>query len=277
MITTPLAACVALCGLLVAGTWLLSVITREYSWVDRIWSIAPPVYVAIVAGWDGFSDPRLLLLTALVGAWGARLTFNYARKGGYAPGGEDYRWAILRERMGPFWFQVFNATFISPYQNVLVLLIALPAVACAEAAGPLGLLDLALAAAFLALLAGEFVADQQQWDFHRAKKARAARGEPEEKGFLDEGLWAYSRHPNFFCELGQWWVVYLFSIAAGNGLFHWTLAGPVLLTLLFHGSAAFTEQITASKYSRYAEYQRRVNRIVPWFPRPAPATGPQPG
>ncbi len=45
---------------------------------------------------------------------------------------------------------------------------------------------------------------------------------------------------------------------------HPTLVGPVLLTLLFHGSAQFTESITASKYPRYAEYQRRVSRIIPW-------------
>jgi steroid 5-alpha reductase family enzyme len=271
MIETPLAACAALCATLVAGTWLLSVVTREYSWVDRIWSIAPPVYVAIHAGWTGFSDPRLTLLTALTAAWGARLTFNYARKGGYAPGGEDYRWAVLRERLGPVGFQVFNATFISPYQNLLILLIALPAAVCAASPAPLGPLDVVLAVTFLALLFGEWRADQEQWDFHQAKKARAARGEPEEKGFLDTGLWAYSRHPNFFCELGVWWVVYAFSVAAGGGLVNPSLAGPVLLTLLFHGSAAFTEHITASKYPRYAEYQARVSRIVPWLPRPETA------
>ena len=38
-------------------------------------------------------------MLALVTLWGARLTFNFARKGGYAPGGEDYRWAVLRARM----------------------------------------------------------------------------------------------------------------------------------------------------------------------------------
>jgi steroid 5-alpha reductase family enzyme len=274
MITSPLAACAALCGLLIGGTWLLSVLTREYSWVDRVWSIAPPVYVAVFAGWTGFADPRLVLLTVLVAAWGARLTFNYARKGGYAPGGEDYRWAVLRERLGPVGFQLFNATFISPYQNFLILAMTLPVAVCAEAGGPLGPADVALAAAFLTLLAGETLADQQQWDFHRAKKARAARGLSEEKGFVDTGLWTWSRHPNFFCEVGQWWVLYAFSVAAGGPLFNWSVTGVILLTLLFHGSTAFTEAITASKYPRYAEYQRRVSRLLPWPPRavPGPST-----
>lgn len=272
MLETPLAACLALCGLLIALTWSLSVLTREYSWVDRIWSIAPPIYVGIHAAWGGWADPRLVLLTGLTAAWGARLTFNYWRKGGYAPGGEDYRWAILRERLGPVGFQLFNATFIAPYQNVLILLIALPATVCASAAGPLGWADGLLALAFLGFLTGEFLADQQQWDFHQAKRARAARGEPEPKGFLDQGLWAWSRHPNFFCELGQWWVVYGFSVAAGGGWLNWTLAGPVLLTLLFDGSTRFTEWITASKYPAYTDYQRRVSRWLPWPPAPETAT-----
>ena len=66
----------------------------------------------------------MLVLGALRGA---RLTFNFARKGGYAPGGEDYRWAIPRARMAPWQFQVFNFLFVSVYQNVVLLLITLPA------------------------------------------------------------------------------------------------------------------------------------------------------
>ncbi len=253
-----------LCAGVAALCWLLSLVFREYSWVDRIWSVVPPVYIGTFAAASAWSDPRLNLMTALTALWGARLTFNYARKGGYAPGGEDYRWSILRGRMKPWQWQLFNLFFIAGYQNLLLLLIALPAHTAAVHRAPLTGVDLALAALFLALLAGETVADQQQWNFHQQKKARAAAGEAEPLGFLDTGLWAYSRHPNFFCELGQWWVIYLFAVSASETLVHPTLVGPVLLTLLFHGSAQFTESITASKYPRYAEYQRRVSRIIPW-------------
>ena len=75
--------------------WVVSVVTREYSWVDRIWSIIPVVYVAVFATAARFADTRLDVMLALVVLWGARLTFNFARKGGYARGGEDYRWAVL--------------------------------------------------------------------------------------------------------------------------------------------------------------------------------------
>ncbi|MFO0757601.1 MAG: DUF1295 domain-containing protein [Byssovorax sp.] len=250
--------------------WLLSLVFREYSWIDRLWSILPPVYVIMLASRAGFADARLDLMAALTTLWGARLTFNFARKGGYAKGGEDYRWAILRARMpAPLW-HVFNLLFICAYQSLLLLLIALPAFTALDHAGPqrpLGPLDAVAAAGFVLLLIGETWADEQQWRFHLAKKARRERGEAEPLGFLDTGLFAWSRHPNFFCEQGMWWMVYLFAVAASGRWLHLTIAGPILLTLLFQGSTSFTESITASRYPGYSTYQQRVSRLVPWPPR----------
>src|SRR5215510_8882065 len=124
-----------------AVVWLLSLLTREYSWVDRLWSIIPVVYLAVFAGSAGLRDARLNMMLVLVTLWGARLTFNFARKGGYAPGGEDYRWAVLRARMSGWQFQLFNLFFITIYQNVILLLIALPAYTALTHPRPFGLLD----------------------------------------------------------------------------------------------------------------------------------------
>ncbi|UOX85299.1 DUF1295 domain-containing protein [Amycolatopsis sp. FBCC-B4732] len=239
------------------GTWLASVLTREYSWVDRIWSIVPVAYLAIFAADAGFADTRLNVMFALVTLWGIRLTFNFARKGGYAPGGEDYRWAVLRERMAPWQFQVFNFFFISLYQNAILLLITLPALTASEHQGSFGVADVVVAVVFLAFLAGETVADQQQWVFHREKHAGRAPTR-----FLQSGLFRFSRHPNFFFEQAQWWVIAVFGIVAGG--LQWTVAGAVLLTLLFVGSTKFTESITKSRYPEYADYQRRTSAVVPW-------------
>ena len=65
-----------------AATWLTSIITKEYSWVDRIWSIIPIVYMWVFAYGANFADVRLNVMAVLVTLWGARLTFNFARKGG---------------------------------------------------------------------------------------------------------------------------------------------------------------------------------------------------
>ncbi len=247
-------------------TWVASMLTGDYSWVDRIWSIVPVIYVAVFWAGSGFTDPRLALMTGLVALWGARLTFNFARKGGYR-GVEDYRWPILRGRMTPAQFQVFNLLFIVVFQNALLLLIALPASVAAASASPLGILDVSLAALFVALLVGEFIADQQQWEFQRAKaRTIADGGEPDEQ-FVTSGLWRFSRHPNFFFEQAQWWVFYAMGAVALGSALHWTIVGPVLLTALFIGSTFFTESITLSRYPEYADYQRRTSMLIPWIPR----------
>ncbi|GIT80061.1 hypothetical protein LLS1_17300 [Leifsonia sp. LS1] len=250
-----------------ALTWVLSLITGEHSWVDRIWSLVPLAYVWVFAGATGLSDPRLVLMAVLVTLWGARLTFNFARKGGYAPGGEDYRWEVLRGRMPAAAFQLFNLFFIVIYQNVLLLLISLPAWTAYEHRTPLGPLDIVLAVVFLAFLVGETVADQQQWDFHRWKKAEVAAGRTPSPRFLQTGLFRLSRHPNFFFEQAQWWVLFLIGCTAAGSILQWTVIGPLLLTGLFIGSTVFTESISRSRYPEYVEYQRRTSPIVPWFPR----------
>src|SRR5690606_20621511 len=123
----PLSLVLILAGVTCALCWIASLLTKDTSWVDRAWSVVPVVYVwvfALAAVIAGRPDARLLLMAGLVTAWGARLTFNFARKGGYT-GMEDYRWAILRARMKPWQFQVFNVLFIVLFQNALLVLITL--------------------------------------------------------------------------------------------------------------------------------------------------------
>lgn len=254
-----LAVCVA--------TWVLSLITGEHSWVDRIWSIVPVVYVWVYAAAAGMTDARLVLMACLVTLWGARLTFNFARKGGYRSGGEDYRWAVLRARMSRGAFAIFNLFFIVIYQNLLLWLITLPAWTAYRSPSPLNALDIVAAIVFLVLLAGETIADQQQWNFHRGKAAEQAAGRAVDPPFLTRGLFRVSRHPNFFFEQTQWWVVFFFGAIAAGSVLQWSVIGAILLTVLFIGSTVFTESISKSKYPQYAHYQATTSPIVPWPPR----------
>ena len=248
------------------ATWLVSVLTREYSWVDRIWSIVPVAYTGIFAGAAGFHDARLNVMFALVTLWGVRLTFNFARKGGYARGGEDYRWAVLRGLMAPWQFQLFNLFFITLYQNAILLLITLPAKTALDHRTSFGVADGILTALFAGFLVGETVADQQQWRFQQAKRADLDAGREPPARFVTTGLFRFSRHPNFFFEQAQWWAVAGFAVAAARGV-PWTVLGAVLLTALFVGSTRFTESISVSRYPEYADYQRRTSAVVPWWPR----------
>jgi steroid 5-alpha reductase family enzyme len=260
---SPLALVVLIALAVCMLVWLLSLVTHDHSWVDRFWSIVPVVYVWVFALATGLEDARLTVMAVIVTLWGARLTFNFARKGGYT-GMEDYRWAVLRGRMPRWAFGLFNLFFIVLYQNALLVLIALPAfTAWQHRIAPFTPLDAALALFFVGLLVGETVADEQQWRFHRRKRARE-RPHPR---FLQTGLWRYSRHPNFFFEQAQWWVFFLLGASAAGSPLQWTVLGPLLLTLLFVGSTAFTESITRGKYPEYADYQATTSPIVPWPPR----------
>jgi steroid 5-alpha reductase family enzyme len=259
-----------------ACCWIASLITKDTSWVDRIWSIVPVVYVWIFAIGAGLSDARLDVMAGLVTLWGVRLTLNFARKGGYAGIGgdhEDYRWAVLRGRMSPVAFQFFNFFFIVLFQNAVLVLIALPAYTAFQHRDTrFSILDIALAVLFVVFLTGETRADNQQWEFQSWKRAEIAAGREPSPRFVQTGLWRFSRHPNVFFENAQWWTIFAFGAVAAGSVLQWTGLGIVLLLAVFLGSTSFTEAITRSKYPEYAGYQRVTSPVVPWFPRRAPVS-----
>lgn len=249
-------------------------LTNNNSQVDKLWSLVPIAYTWVVADYADYS-PRLVIMSVLVTIWGLRLTYNFSLKGAYKlkfwEGDEDYRWQVLRDKpeFKPKWkWTLFNLFFISGYQNALILLFTLPTiVALQNNTTPLGWLDYVAAALMLFFIIYETIADIQHWNFQSKKWAKINAGEAltgdYEKGFLDTGLWASSRHPNYFGEQGIWVSFYLFSIAASGEFLNWSIAGSLLLIILFQGSSNFSEEISASKYPAYAEYQKRVPRFIP--------------
>jgi len=254
--------------------FVVSELTGNCSQVDKLWSLVPMVYVWWVAQESGFSD-RVVLMAGLTSVWALRLTFNFWRRGGYHwipwKGEEDYRWSVLRQNPllhGRFRWALFNLFFISIYQNTLILLFTLPVLVAWQGADtPLNLLDYLAAGLFLGLVIFETVADQQQWNFQQEKHRRLAAGEPlgetYERGFCASGLWAKIRHPNYAAEQAIWLSFYLFSVAATGRWLNWSLAGAILLMLLFLGSSDFSEKISAEKYTGYQDYQKRVGRFLP--------------
>lgn len=250
-----------------------------------MWSITPAVYAVVYAAFSG-GDRRCILMAAITCAWGARLTYNFARKGGYSKGEQDYRWPVLRKHpllSNPVMWQIFNLGFIATYQHVLLLLIVLPSAAAWRQIdtvnADLNAVDVLGTALVLGFLVLETIADQQQWEFQQSK--HRVPGYPRRddlrhdytRGFLTVGLFRFSRHPNFFAEQCIWCSYYVFAVASvwnskrGIDAFAqpWAL-GATLLVLLFQGSTPFTESITAGKYPEYREYQRVTSRLLPLPP-----------
>jgi len=256
--------------------FVLGELTRNNSQMDKLWSLLPIVYTWVIAGVGGLK-PRLVIMAVLVTLWGARLTFNFARKGAYRlkfwEGEEDYRWKVLRARkeFQPHWkWFVFNLFFICIYQNALVLMTTFPALVLMNVTAPLGWLDIVAAALMLFFIIYETVADEQQWAFQTRKWDMIKEGRkleelpaPYNKGFNTVGLWSVSRHPNYFAEQAIWCCLYLFSVAGGIGIVNWSVIGALLLIVMFLGSSALAEEISASKYPEYPAYCSQVSKFLP--------------
>jgi len=260
-------------GIAAAFAFILSTITDNYSQVDKLWSTIPIAYGWIAAHYANY-EPRIVLMAILISIWGARLTYNFARRGGYSwkfwTGEEDYRWSILRAKPGfeQNWkWILFNLFFISAYQMGLILLMTLPLVKATGSDVPLGIADYALAAVIVGLVVIEYIADQQQFVYqeekHRLKKNGEKMSDYYKVGFTHTGLWGYMRHPNYMAEQSIWIVFYFFSVIATGHWINWSIAGCLLLVLLFKGSSDFSESISAEKYPLYKKYQKSVGRFLP--------------
>lgn len=257
--------------ILATACFLISSLTKNYSQVDKIWSIAPIFYAWQIAYATHFEE-RMVLMAILISIWGARLTFNFARRGGYSwkfwGGEEDYRWAVLRakpEFTGKWKWFLFNLFFISYYQMGLVLIIVFPMIKASGNSG-LQIEDYMLAAFVLFWIVYEFIADQQQYNFQQEKHRRIKNNEPLNEyahGFTNVGLWKISRHPNYLAEQSVWVCLYFFSVIATESWVNWSIVGCVLLIFLFWGSSNFSEEITANKYPLYKDYQKKTGRFFP--------------
>ena len=251
-------------------------LTRNNSQMDKLWSLLPIAYTWVIAVRGGM-NPRLVVMAVLATVWGIRLTLNFARKGAYRlrfwEGEEDYRWPVLRAKkeFQPHWkWMLFNLFFISIYQNVLVLMTTFPALVLMNVEVPFGWLDGLAAALMLGFIIYETIADEQQWAFQSTKWKMIREGKkleelpaPYNKGFNTVGLWGVSRHPNYFAEQGTWCSFYLFTLGCGIGLINWSIAGALLLLVLFQGSSAFGEEISSAKYPEYTRYCQQVSRFFP--------------
>ena len=251
--------------------FLVGEISKNYSQVDKVWSIAPMIYVWFFTYHSDF-NLRMMLMSILVTIWGIRLTYNFARKSGYSiyfwRGEEDYRWKILKERVPIFnikivW-SIFNLLFICLYQMGLIFLFSLPVLAAWQGdSSALNIYDLIIAILMLSFIITESIADKQQFEFQSNKYKKIDNNESLtgdfKRGFLSNGLWSISRHPNFISEQLIWVTFYLFSISATGVYLNWSIIGCVLLIILFYNSANYTESISEKKYPDYKQYKKKVS------------------
>lgn len=234
---------------------------RCSSMYDAYWSVIPPLIVLfwIMRADGGANAIRAGAVLFFTTWWALRLTWNWARSW---PGlhHEDWRYVELREKMGKFESIVdfLGIHFFPTIQVFLGLTGAWVAVSVGER--PLNWLDGVAFVVTGGAIIIETVADQQLVAFAKTKQA----GE-----ILKTGLWAYSRHPNYFGEISFWWGLFLFGLAAAPG-YWWTIAGPIAMTAMFMGvSIPWMDRRSCERRPAYAEHMKRVSGVVPWFPKKA--------
>lgn len=234
--------------------WLLSLRLKDASIVDVSWA---PGFAA-VAWATASTGPRAWLVLTLATIWALRLGLHiYLRHRG-----EDPRYAALRAKAGArWWWQSLFQVFL--LQGALIWIISAPLQVAVGAARPLSLFDAAGAAIAVCGLIVEALADRQLTRF---------RAEPTNAGkVMDRGLWAWSRHPNYFGDALMWWGFFLIGMAAAP---HWWLiVSPVLMTVLLLrvSGVSLLEETIAERRPAYADYIRRTSAFIPWPPKaPAP-------
>jgi len=227
------------------------------SFYDAYWSVAPlpiAIYWAATAPLDA-SIVRQVVVIALVLAWGARLTSNWAQ-GWTGLSHEDWRYEKFRESYPrAYWFISFGGIHMMPTLWVFGGLLPVYAAVGVGTQG-FGVIDLVATAITGGAIWVEARADREL----RAFKA----GGPDGDEVLSSGLWSLSRHPNYFGEMTFWWGLFMFALAA-DPAYWWTGIGAVSITLMFKfASLPLIEDHMRERRPGYDERTRGTSLVVPW-------------
>lgn len=230
---------------------------KNSSFYDAYWSVAPLPIALFWTGHavDGVSSVRTFLVLAAITAWGCRLTYNWGR-GWTGMAHEDWRYRKLKEQSGrAYWLVSFGGIHMLPTFWVFGgLLPVWPAVATGTR--PLGMLDAVAAVVAAGAIWIEARADKELLEFRRSNR------KPGE--IISTGLWSLSRHPNYFGEMGFWWSLYLFGLAADPS-YAWTGLGALAITAMFRFvSLPMMEERSLERRPGYAAHQQRTSLVIPW-------------
>lgn len=236
-------------ALMALAGWLYSLPRENVNLVDTLWPLfflaATLTYAALEPG------TRAGFLIVLVGLWALRLAIHLTVRNHGKP--EDRRYQAIRKNNSPgFGWKSLNIVF--GLQAVLAWLISLPLFVAATSLAPWNGLDTVGVALMTAGLLFEATADWQLTAF---------KAQPENRGrVLDTGLWAWSRHPNYFGEACVWFGFGLIGVAAGS---LWSLLAPVVMTglLLKVSGVSLLEKDIAERRPAYRDYIARTSAFIP--------------
>ncbi|HSH09200.1 MAG TPA: DUF1295 domain-containing protein [Oceanipulchritudo sp.] len=244
--------------------WRYAMSQGNAGWVDFGWGFTLVLLVVWYAAVAEGAPWRRVFFLLLTGLWGVRLTIHILQRL-LADEYEDPRYMMLRRHWGESAIRKFF--FFFQAQGLANLILTAPILLLMNnKRGEFSLFDLLGAAVIVAAVIGETIADRQllRWRENPENHGRTCR----------KGLWAVSRHPNYFFEWVHWlgYPVLGGSLLGTSMVLWWplTLVGPVLMLILLLGFTGipYTEkQALKSRGEDYRKYQREVSAFIPWFPR----------
>lgn len=251
--------------------WLISLLARDASIIDIFWgfgfSLVGLTCLYLASGrFDVMPSNYLMLMGLMPILWGLRLTLYLAKRNlGH---GEDGRYIAMRKRSGLAEMTWRVRALFSIYwgQGLLILIVSAPVwVAFANGkATDIGVLAIIGALMWLAGVLFEAIGDAQLVAF--LKKNTDYDGPYEDKPVLDTGLWAWTRHPNYFGNALLWWGIF---VAACSVPWGWvSIVGPLIMTtLLMRVSGRDLLERKLKKRPAYRDYVERTSSFVPRPPK----------
>lgn len=237
--------------------YLISTFYDNASLYDPYWSVAPIIiafYFFIRNPLEGVLTLKIILLSFTC-IWGFRLTWNWAShwKGLTH---EDWRYRMYREsNVDMFWLiNLFGIQLMPTIIVYLGCLSFLPALC--NTISSFNIIDVVAIFITGGAIIIESVADKQLRNFINTRESY--------QKIMKEGLWKYSRHPNYFGEITFWWGLYLFGLGS-NIFFWWTIIGPIVITALFNFvSIPLMDERNLNRRPNYKEYMDKTSKLIFW-------------
>lgn len=238
--------------------WLIQLMTRNAAIVDAGWAIGIAICAALYAFNGSGAFPRRWLLAIMVGIWAARLGLHllFNRIVGHP---EEGRYVELRRK----WASHVNLKFFAFYQaqGLSCVILSTPfLLACLNPTSELNLVEKAAAALWVIATSGVTIADMQ---LNRFKNDSSNAGK-----VCREGLWSWSRHPNYFFEWLIWLSYGLYALPAPYG-FVGMIAPALMLHFMLNvtGIPPTEAQALRSRGDDYRGYQQEVSEFIPLPPK----------
>lgn len=236
--------------------FVVSLIKKRNDVADVAWGLGFVLMTWVSYFISADAGIRGLLVGALVSVWGLRLAWHiHTRNKGKT---EDYRYLAWRNEWGK-WFYIRSYLQVYILQGVLLFLIVIPVLFINRNSGDaLGILDIVGAMVWILGFYFEVVGDAQLARFIK---------DPANKGkLMMSGLWVYTRHPNYFGEVTQWWGIWIIALSVPSGVF--AIIGPLTITfLILKVSGIPLLEKKMIEHPDFAEYKRRVSVFIPWRQR----------